>query len=90
MQAQPIPTHHEVPGIAPPIDSSAGLVQILPETAVVLAWRPRAASGAAVIHPAPYYAPGDRLGSARGLLLGLVLGAFLWIGIGVTIYRLVL
>jgi hypothetical protein len=61
-------------------------------SAVVLPLRPNAAS-AAILGPTAdgdrmVEASGSRTGAARGLLLGLVLGAAFWVVIGMAVLRL--
>ena len=88
MSAQPEPRPSEVPGAVHPTQIRAEPPLIVAKPATILPWRARPAPGPDSIGLRPYQAPGDRLGTARGLLLGLAIGAVLWTAIVVMVWRL--
>jgi hypothetical protein len=85
MSAQPEPRSSDA-ALRPSIDRAGAPATILP-------WQPRAAPTAETIGTRPYRASpdrdlGNRLGTARGLLLGLAIGAALWTVILLTLWHL--
>lgn len=94
MPAKPEPNSPHTPGNAMPgMDAHAnGPAQPITarRQATILPWRPRAAPGPDIIGTRPFQAPGNRIGTARGLLLGLLLGTVLWTVIGFAVWRLLL
>ena len=53
----------------------------------VLPWRSRTRLAAS---DRPYHAPDNRLGAARGLILGLAIGTAFWVLIGIAVWRVLL
>ncbi len=80
MSAQPEPRSRDG-AVRPSIDRTGAPATILP-------WRPNAPPPAGSIGDRPYRNTGNRLGTARGLLLGLAIGAALWTVILLTLWRL--